>query len=413
MVGWAKTTLGELCKFENGDRGKNYPGRKAFVPSGIPFINAGHLGDGEIDWQGMDFIPRNRFDLLGNGKVQKRDLLFCLRGSLGKFGVVDQDVEGAIASSLVIVRPGAYLDCDFLAAYFRSTLCTEMISKYANGAAQPNLSAKSLKEFEIPLPPLPEQKRIVAILDEAFAGIDAAVANTEKNLANARELFESYLNGIFAEAYSTGEIVPLSELATDITDGDHMPPPKSEMGVSFITIRNINKSTRKIDFSDTFKVSREYFENLKANKRPKKSDVLYTVTGSFGIPVIVENDTEFCFQRHIGLIRPKSNIGSRWLNYLLLSPQVFQQANDGATGTAQKTVSLKVLRSFNVPVVPEHDQSIVVSKLDTLSSETQRLKTIYQQKLTALAELKQSILQKAFAGDLTTLPEKTLKAVVV
>jgi type I restriction enzyme S subunit len=79
--GWKTTRLGDVCTFENGDRGKNYPGRKAFVPTGIPFINAGHLDKGEINWQSMDYIPRERFELLGNGKVRKDDLLFCLRGS--------------------------------------------------------------------------------------------------------------------------------------------------------------------------------------------------------------------------------------------------------------------------------------------------------------------------------------------
>jgi type I restriction enzyme, S subunit len=89
----------------------------------------------------------------------------------------------------------------------------------------------------------------------------------------------------------------LAELATDITDGDHMPPPKALQGVPFITIGNIAKETRTIDFSDTFMVSRDYFDGLKANKKPQLGDVLYTVTGSFGVPVFVSENREFCFQR--------------------------------------------------------------------------------------------------------------------
>ena len=113
----------------------------------------------------------------------------------------------------------------------------------------------------------------------------------------------------------------LSKCATDISDGDHAPPPKSPTGVPFITISNVDKESRRIDFSDTFTVSREYFEALKAHRKPKRGDVLYTVTGSFGIPVLVEDDGEFCFQRHIGLIRPKPDVDSRWLTYALLSPR--------------------------------------------------------------------------------------------
>ena len=192
----------------------------------------------------------------------------------------------------------------------------------------------------------------------------------------------------------------LSELATDITDGDHMPPPKCEIGVPFITIGNINKKTRKIDFSDTFMVSHEYLKNLKPNRKPKRGDVLYTVTGSFGIPVLVDDDVKFCFQRHIGLVRPKQTTDSAWLNYLLLTPQAFKQANDGATGTAQKTVSLKVLRGLIVPRVPLPQQREAVAKLDTLLAETQRLESIYQQKLATLDALKKSLLHEAFSGAL-------------
>jgi type I restriction enzyme S subunit len=114
----------------------------------------------------------------------------------------------------------------------------------------------------------------------------------------------------------------------------------------------------------------------------------------------VRDDVEFCFQRHIGLIRPKSGINSSWLYYLLLSPQVIKQANDGATGTAQKTVSLKLLRSFKVPKVDPSRQRLVVTKLDALSQEVQCLESVYQRKHAALDELKKSLLHQAFSGAL-------------
>jgi len=196
-------------------------------------------------------------------------------------------------------------------------------------------------------------------------------------------------------------LIQLSELTTDITDGDHSPPPKVPEGIPFITISNINKNTRKIDFSNTFKVPENYFKSLKPNRSPKAGDVLYTVTGSYGIPVKVPDDVEFCFQRHIGLLRPKSGISSSWLYYALLSPIVFRQATEGATGTAQKTVSLKVLRGIKIPKMSQQEQELAVEILDKIWSETQQLESIYQKKLDALAELKQSILQKAFTGELT------------
>ena len=397
-AGWVTKRLGDVCSFENGDRGTNYPSRSARTSQGIPFINAGHLTDDGIDIERLDYIPRERFDLLGSGKIRAGDILFCLRGSLGKCASVGSLSEGAIASSLVIVRPRESVQNAYVMAYFQSNICSDMINRFKNGAAQPNLSAHSLSSFTIPVPPLLEQQRIVGILDEAFDGIATAKANAEKNLQNARALFESHLQAVFTEAWQSCQLVSLSQLATDITDGDHMPPPKSVTGVPFITIGNIQKQTRTIDFTNTFTVPQEYFSALKANKRPKRGDVLYTVTGSFGIPVIVEDDMKFCFQRHIGLIRPKAGTQSAWLYYLLLSPQVFKQANEGATGTAQKTVSLKVLRSFNVPRVSPPRQWSAVTTLDAVVVQTQRLESIYRQKLASLDALKKSLLDQAFTG---------------
>ena len=191
--GWQTKKLGDVCLFENGDRGANYPSRSARTSHGIPFINAGHLTDNGIDLENLHFIPRDRFDLLTNGKIRRGDVLFCLRGSLGKFASVGDLAEGAIASSLVIVRVRESLLTEYLVAYFQSDLCSEMINLFKNGAAQPNLSAQSLAKFTIPLPSLPEQQRIVGILDKAFEAIATAKANAEKNLQNAREIGRAHV----------------------------------------------------------------------------------------------------------------------------------------------------------------------------------------------------------------------------
>jgi type I restriction enzyme, S subunit len=190
--------LGDLCAFENGDRGKNYPGRKAFVPTGVPFINAGHLLNGPIDWANMNFIPLAHFNRLSNGKVRPGDLLFCLRGSLGKFGTVDSTEPGAIASSLVIVRPKDRLLPEYLAAYFESSRCAEMIKSYGNGAAQPNLSAKSLAAFAIALPDLEAQSKVVSAVAEIRQATDQLCRAYETKLEDIDALCQSLLQKAFA-----------------------------------------------------------------------------------------------------------------------------------------------------------------------------------------------------------------------
>lgn len=263
---------------------------------------------------------------------------------------------------------------------------------------KPGINRNEVYGLPVSSPSLSEQQRIVGLLDEAFDGIATAKANAEKNLRNSRVLFQSHLQSSFE---TNGQCARLSELAIDITDGDHSPPPKATQGVPFITISDIVKRTRALDFSNTFFVSDEYFQNLKSNKKPRCGDVLYTVTGAtLGIPVLVKDDIDFCFQRHIGLIRPKPDTDSVWLSYALLSPQVFGQATAGATGTAQKTVSLAILRNITVPKIPLAEQQSIAADLVSLSVETQRLESIYMRKLAALDDLNKSILHQAFIGQL-------------
>ncbi|TDP85922.1 hypothetical protein EV672_102272 [Aquabacterium commune] len=244
---------------------------------------------------------------------------------------------------------------------------------------------------------LGEQHRIVTILDEAFEGIATAKAHAEQNLRNAKSLITTRLAQLFRP---DGDMVRLADLAISISDGDHAPPPKASAGVPFITISNINKESRQIDFSETFLVSQAYFDELKTHRRPQPGDVLYTVTGSFGIPVLIEEDRAFCFQRHIGLVRPKPDVDGKWLSYALLSPMAFAQADAGATGTAQRTVSLNVLRNMQMPKLSIEEQRYQAKGLDALAAEVARLASIYQRKLTALTELQQSLLHQAFTGQL-------------
>ncbi len=398
--GWQTRTLGEVCGFVRGPFGGSLK-KSVFVEDGFAVYEQQHAIYDQFD-EIRYFVDAAKFKEMKRFELHPRDIIMSCSGTMGKVAIVPDNIRpGIINQALLKLTPSKAVLTEFLKYWMGSPDFQDSLKEQSGGAAIQNLASVSvLKEIKMPLPSLPEQQRIVAILDEAFDGIATAKANAEKNLQNARGVFESYLHSVFAVAWDSCDLVTLMELATAIADGDHLPPPKSETGIPFITIGNIDKETRKIDFSDTFMVPHSYLDGLKANRKPKRGDVLYTVTGSFGIPVLVEDDVEFCFQRHIGLVRPKSSVDSVWLNYLLLSPQVFKQANDGATGTAQKTVSLGVLRSFIVPKVPLSKQRDAVIKLDALNAETQRLQSIYRQKLAALDELKQSLLHRAFNGEL-------------
>jgi type I restriction enzyme S subunit len=163
---WVETTLGKVCEFVNGDRGKNYPSAKFRQSHGIPFINAGHLDNGVVNFDSMDFISEEVFKKLGSGKIQSGDTLFCLRGSVGKFANVEDLKEGAIASSLVIMRPKSGITKDFLMHYLDSEMCSSEIKQSLTGAVQPNLSANNLKNFKISLPNIKSQIEIDELLGE-------------------------------------------------------------------------------------------------------------------------------------------------------------------------------------------------------------------------------------------------------
>jgi len=385
---WPATSLGDLCQLISGQHidARDY---------NLQMRGIGYL-TGPSDFGPIHPVVSKWTE---HPKITARrgDLLITVKGSgVGKVNLLDDD-EVAISRQLMAVRvTGA--EPRSIYAILNSTF--DHFQSLSTGAAIPGISREQVLGLSFTLPPLPEQQRIVALLDEAFAGLATAKANAEQNLQNARALFESQLQSSFAKQWQTGGLVTLADSAADITDGDHLPPPKSPTGVPFITIGNISEETREIDFTDTFMVARAYFDALKTHKKPRQGDVLYTVTGLFGIPVIVRVDAKFCFQRHIGLVRPKPETSSSWLYYLLMSSQLLKQANDGASGTAQKTVSMKLLRGFVVPKVSPNQQKKAVEKLNALSEETQRLTRLYERKLAALDELKSSLLHQAFNGEL-------------
>lgn len=146
------------------------------------------------------------------------------------------------------------------------------------------------------------------------------------------------------------EIKKLKECCISIADGDHLPPPKSETGVPFVTIANVD-SYNHFDFTDTMFVPQSYYDKLDNKRKARKGDILLTVVGSFGIPILITDDTPFVFQRHIAILRPNPLvIDSRFLYYTMLSKSFYAQADAYAVGAAQRTISLTSLRQMKIAV---------------------------------------------------------------
>ena len=156
--------------------------------------------------------------------------------------------------------------------------------------------------------------------------------------------------------------VKLADCCLSISDGDHQPPPKAVTGVPFVTIANINKSNQ-FDFNDTMFVPKDYYDRLDSKRKAQVGDILNSVVGSFGIPVLIKEERPFVFQRHIAILRPNERINSAFLYYTMLSRDFYAKADAAAIGAAQRTVSLTSLRGMEIELPPLKVQEAIASKL--------------------------------------------------
>lgn len=169
------------------------------------------------------------------------------------------------------------------------------------------------------------------------------------------------------------DIVTLSEVTDSITDGDHQPAPKSDTGVWFIKIKDIKNN--QISLENALHVPLEYYKRIPAIKKAVNGDVLYTVVGSYGIPVFVDTDYDFCFERNIALLRPNARIEPRYLYYAMKNPMFFEQAKQIANGSAQKLIPLSKLGNMTIVLPPLQIQKTIVETLsgyDKLISNNQK-----------------------------------------
>lgn len=295
--------------------------------------------------------------------------------------------------------PRENLETKYLYYYLAANV--DLLNDLGTGTTFKELSKKNLSEVNIPLPPLEKQKRIVAILDEAFEGIEKAQANAQQNLANARELFESYLISAFSD--NKGWLKSsLSEVCSEkITDGTHQTPTYFDDGYIFLSSRNV--TSRKINWDDVKFIDEEQHQAMHKRIAPRQGDILLAKNGTTGVAAIVDRDVVFDIYVSLAWLRPSEKVLGRFMWHYINSPLAKEQFNKRLKGVGVPNLHLKEIREVTI-FYPEtiEDQEKIVEKLDQISDEVQRLEAIYEQKLKGLAELKQSLLQKAFSGELTS-----------
>lgn len=188
------------------------------------------------------------------------------------------------------------------------------------------------------------------------------------------------------------ETVRLEDVCLSISDGDHQAPPKVNTGIPFVTISNID-SSNKFNFSDVMYVSRNYYDNLDTKRKPQKNDILYSVVGSFGIPVYIDSDERFVFQRHIAILRPDvAKIVPKFLYYIMCGREFYAQADTVAVGVAQRTIALSALRKMKVSVPPK----IVQNKIADILASYDNLIEINNKRIKILEKMAENLYKEWF-----------------
>ena len=269
-----KMRLGDIAQLINGDRGKNYPSQTDIAQKGeIPFVNAGHLNGKGIDFKEMNYISEEKYNKLNSGKFQKDDILYCLRGSLGKKAIVSSNINGAIASSLVIIRPDpAKVSGEYLMFALDSPAIREQLVKANNGSSQPNLSATSVREYRVELPELSLQEEVVEKLEKVISIIDGRKQEVQllDDLIRARfvEMFGDAREN--PNGYTRVPFIDIVEYMGDIGSNgankvvvDHLDMKDEEDYAMMVRFTNFTKN----DFADDVKyISKEAYDFFKKSQ---------------------------------------------------------------------------------------------------------------------------------------------------
>lgn len=413
---WEWVRLGDALQMINGDRGKNYPSKDSLSEKGIPFISAINIENNTISKDRLLCMTDEQYERLGSGKLVCGDLVLCIRGSLGKNGRYPFQ-KGAIASSLVILRSYVNSDeyYDYISKYINSVLFTNEVKKYNNGTAQPNLGARDLAKFIVPIPPLQEQKRIVAKIEELMPYIEKygeahsklEVFNKkfpedmqksilqyaiqgklveqreedgtaeelykqiqeekeklikEKKIKKEKPLAEITEDEIPFEIPESWKWVRLSDVI-DVRDGTHDTPKYVTEGIPLVTSKNLTNGM--IDFDNVKLISLEDAEKINKRSGVDNGDILFAMIGSIGNPVLVKKDREFSI-KNMALFKT-INISLFNMEYLFWYLEKEQDSmKKKATGGVQAFVSLSFLRNYLIPIPPLEEQKRIVAKIEEM-----------------------------------------------
>ncbi|HVB55846.1 MAG TPA: restriction endonuclease subunit S [Candidatus Acidoferrales bacterium] len=398
--GWEAKKLGDVCSFLNRGVSPKYVEK-----GGIVVLNQRCIRDHRVS-----FDVARRHDIKAKTVsderiVQVGDVLVNStgEGTLGRVAQIREDLPESttVDSHVTIVRPAPGMFFTEFFGYVLRDIEEELKMSGEGCGGQTELNRKVLSErFLVRFPEsLPEQQRIVGILDKAFDGIATAKANAEKNFQNAHALFESHLNAIFTQRGEGWVETTIGEVIRFI-DYRGKTPVKTASGIRLITAKNVKMGYLQ-ETPMEFIASASY-RGWMTRGIPQKSDVLFTTEAPLANVAQLDTDEKVSFAQRIIIMQPeKTKLDSTFLKYLLLSGPVQQRIRAKGTGATVQGIKASLLKLIEISFPKTlTEQNQIVERLDSLNEETQRLASLYEQKLAALEALKKSLLHEAFSGRL-------------
>ena len=381
--GWQTKRLGEVCEIIKGRK----PMLKATPSNGdLPYLVAKVMrGSAEAEYASVK--DRNSVT------VETTETIIICDGS--NSGEVFTGFRGVLSSTMGKIAKKAEIDDDYLRAFLASTF--EVFNGAKTGAAIPHLDKEAMYQLQFPFPPLAEQQRIVGLLDEAFEGLATAKANAEKNLQNARALFESHLQSVLRSKKWKWKM--LGDLCDDVEYGSSAKS-KKEGKVPVLRMGNIQNG--RLDWENLV-----YTDDKAELKKYllKHNDVLFNRTNSpelVGKTAIYKSEMPAIFASYLIRIHRKEELlDADFLTYFLNSQIAFDYGKTVVISSVnQANINGTKLKDYPIPAPSLPEQKAIVAKLNELSEETQRLARLYERKHAALEALKKSLLHQAFTGEL-------------
>ncbi len=392
-AGWEIKKLADVCIVERGSSPRPIETYLTDKPNGVNWIKIGDTKNVE------KYIHTTQQKITPEGAQKSRfvdvgDLILSNSMSYGKPYIMK--TQGYIHDGWFVLRLPNYLDTEYFWYLLSSPYVVNQFERLASGAIVKNISSDLVKRVDLPIPPIEEQRRITAVLDEALAAVSTAVDNTARNRQNAQTLFDSYLHSIFANHAPDWEEKTVGQVSQHSL-GKMLDKQKNQ-GTKKKYLRNFNVRWFDFDLSDVSEM--RFLEEETEKYTAVKGDLLICEGGYPGRAAIWEKDHPIHFQKAIHRVRFHIPEHAKWFLYFLYLSDRTKEIKKHFTGTGIQHFTGSSLHHFTFPVAPLPEIKTIVMQLDDLTVETQRLEAIYQQKLAALNELKQALLHQAFSGNL-------------